>query len=639
MKQIGAFLCGALAAATTLTAGEAKVTADAGKPGIRVSPLLYGVFFEAINRADDGGIYAEKIQNRSFEDKDLALAWTLDMDRNSDGSMTLDTSKPLNAANPTSLRLEVKRGSAAAVNHGFRAFSARPETRNQLAVEKGKAYDLSFYARGAMPLTVRLEKADGTAVASARVQSEGTDWKRFRISLTPSESVPDAQLALHAEAAGTVWLDMVSLFPAGELFRADLLAKLREMGPAFVRFPGGCYVEGKTLTDAFRWKQTLGDIAERPGHWNLWGYRSTDGLGYHEYLLLCEALKAEPLFVANCGMSHEEQKHTKFPPAGVLDEYVQDALDAIEYANGDAATTRWGSARAKAGHPAPFNLKLMEIGNENGGPVYHAAYAKMYDAIKAKYPQMQLIANKWGGIPTNRPVELVDEHYYRAPFDFLQQANQYDTYERGKSRVYVGEYAVTKQCGRGSMRAALGEAVFMTGLERNSDVVAMASYAPLFEFIGWKRWNPNAILFDASRSYGTPSWLNQVLFARNRADRILPSTVEAPAAPDFFQPRKVTNAPALFTVAGLDDKDGSIILKLVNLAGEPMKVALTLNGLRSLKPTARLTTLAAGNLDDENDFDLPTRVAPETREIPASAPSMTVELPKFSVNVLRLARE
>jgi len=276
---------------------------------------------------------------------------------------------------------------------------------------------------------------------------------------------------------------------------------------------------------AMRWKTTIGDPALRRTQHNIWQYMSTNGLGYHEYLQLCEDLGAEPLFVINCGMSHRENV-----PMDRMGEFVQDALDAIEYANGPADSP-WGARRAKAGHPAPFNLKYLEIGNENGGPAYHERYALFYDAIKAKYPDVHLIANVWGGYPRNRPIDIIDEHYYASAKFFIDNATRYDRYDRSGPRVYVGEYAVTQGCGNGNLRAALGEAAFMTGMERNSDIVTLSSYAPLFANVNYKKWNPDLINFNNSDAYGTPSYYVQEMFSKNRGDVILPVDLKVADAP------------------------------------------------------------------------------------------------------------
>ncbi|MGD0094339.1 MAG: alpha-L-arabinofuranosidase C-terminal domain-containing protein, partial [Planctomycetota bacterium] len=304
--------------------------------------------------------------------------------------------------------------------------------------------------------------------------------------------------------------------------RPDLAEMLAGLKPSFVRFPGGCWVEGDTMKFASRWKRTIGDIADRWVQWNLWNYFATNGLGFHEYLVLCEDLGAEPLFVINCGMSHQEQRAQPTDVSGMA-EFVQDALDAIEYANGPENST-WGSLRAKAGHPKPFNMKFMEIGNENGGKAYDARYILFYKAIKEKYPDMHLVANV---IPDKHPCEILDEHYYSTPEFFMNNARKYDKYKRDGYKVYVGEYAVTANCGKGNLRGALGEAAFMTGMERNSDVVIMASYAPLFVNVQQRTWSPDMIPFDSSRVCGIPSYYVQKMFSENRGDVVLPVTLEA----------------------------------------------------------------------------------------------------------------
>lgn len=562
-----AWLCGMVLGLVVSTAAwgqQAKLSVKVDAPSIRVSPTLYGIFFEEINRAGEGGLYGEMVLNRSFEDMSVPAGWTMVVGAGAQGTMTLDQSRSLNANNPTCLKLAVASvpagGRVGIANEGYKGRGGRPRGSSPeaaqaflagferaakamtsgLAVQQGKEYRLSLYVRCEAnfsgPLTASLEKQDGTVLARQDIRGIGTEWTKFDCVLTASASDVNARLVVAAAQPGTVYLDMISLFPK-ETFknrpnglRRDLAQVIADMRPAFVRFPGGCYVEGDTLANAFRWKKTIGDIAERPGHWNLWGYYSSDGLGYHEYLQFSEDVGAEPLFVINCGMSHVEQRaddrgqKVEVPD---LKDYVQDALDAIEYANGPA-DSKWGALRAKAGHPEPFNLKFIQIGNENGGPLYNQRYALFHDAIKAKYPQMKIIANVWRGIPDSRKLEIVDEHYYNNPDFFMARANMYDRYDRSRYQVYVGEYAVTQGCGQGNLIAALGEAAYMTGLERNSDVVVMASYAPLLVHPAWKAWNPDAIVFDAARLYGTPSYHVQAMFANHRADTILPLTLDAP---------------------------------------------------------------------------------------------------------------
>ena len=514
--------------------GAASIVVQVDKPGIKISPVLYGIFFEEINHAGDGGLYAEMVQNRSFENSDKPDCWTLVTDGAGKGEIAIDTENPMSEKNRRSLRLKMTsdgEGKVGVVNDGYWGIS----------VAKGMDYDLSLALRGgdgfAGPVGAALVSADlKTVYAAGRIDAIDSQWKTYKLTLTPNATDPKARLAIGSWQSGTLWIDMVSLFPRKTFkgrpngMRLDLATMLENMRPSFVRFPGGCWVEGDTLETAMRWKRTIGDLAERRNQWNLWQYYSTNGLGFHEYLQLCEDLGAEPLFVVNCGMSHQEQRATPTSTKGV-EEYVQDALDAIEYATG-SAKSKWGALRAKAGHPAPFSLKYMEIGNENGGPAYNDRYAMFYDAIKAEYPEMNLIADQWQGLPNSRPVEIVDEHYYNSPDFFLNNANRYDTYDRNGYKVYVGEYAVTTNNGNGSLRGAVGEAAFMTGLERNSDVVIMASYAPLFVNVNDRHWNPDLIQFDGSRACGTPSYYVQQMFSQNRADAILPVKLECSSIPE-----------------------------------------------------------------------------------------------------------
>jgi alpha-L-arabinofuranosidase len=505
-------------------AQKATIKVQADQPGAKVPKTLYGIFFEEINHAGDGGLYAELVRNRSFEDADKLDPWTLVTPGTRTGQIALDKEKPMSEKNPTSLRLRIGaagEGRVGAANPGFWG----------IAVKKGSQYRLSFHARAADgfagPLVVTLESADGgKKYAEAKIAGIGPDWTPAATTLTASDTDPSARLVIAADKPGTVWLDVVSLFPKDTWegrengLRADLAGMLAAMRPAFVRFPGGCWVEGDTLQFATRWKKTIGDAADRWNQWNRWGYWSTNGLGFHEYLQMCEDLGAEPLFVINCGMSHKENV-----PMDKMPEWVQDALDAIEYCNGPA-DSKWGGLRAKAGHPAPFNLKYMEIGNENHGPAYEERYALFHDAIKAKYPEMRLVAD---GRIASRPMDIVDEHFYNSPEFFMSQARRYDRYDRAGPKIYVGEFAVTRGASKGSLRGAIGEAAFMTGFERNADVVIMSSYAPLFVNVNDRKWNPDLIQFDSSRVAGIPSYHVQKLFATNRPDVVLPVEVQAAA--------------------------------------------------------------------------------------------------------------
>ena len=523
---------GAMLLAASLHAAPASIRIAADKPSHKVAPTLWGLFFEDINLSADGGLYAELVRNRSFEDSDELQHWKISTtgDAEATARVTCEApyaENPLNTRNKRSLRIDVAKASPAAgagvSNSGYWG----------IPVTQGAEYHLSFAARrgeGAdIPLTASLESKDGKVYATASLTVGTATWSTFKTTLKADANDTDARLVLRATAPGTLCLDMVSLFPAATWkgrpngLRQDLAKMMEDLAPAFVRFPGGCWVEGDTMKESYRWKETIGPLQERRTQWNIWGYWATHGLGYHEYLQLCEDLKAEPLFCVNVGMSHKENV-----PMDRMGEYVQDALDAIEYANGPADSP-WGSLRARNGHPEPFHLKYIEVGNENGGPAYLERWPLFHKAIKAKYPDIQLIANEWaGGHPTDPKPDLIDEHYYNTPEFFMNKADLYDAYDRSGPKIFVGEYAVTRETGKGSLRGAIGEAAFMTGLEKNSDVVSMAAYAPLFVHVNHRHWNPDLINFDNSRAYGLPSYYVQQLFAVHRGDVVLPTTVEAP---------------------------------------------------------------------------------------------------------------
>jgi len=512
------------------------ITVQTGARGVPASPNLFGVFFEEINHAGDGGLYAELVRNRTFKERDahgLPIAWSVVSGRGSAGAtIALDSRRPLNAANTEALRVDVSaalpEGRVGVANTGYWG----------IPVRRGAAYRLALHMRGSgLPLTATLEGAKGQIYARANLGSATDGWTQKTVRLVAAADNPAARLVIATTRPGRYWLNVVSLFPEKTFrdrpngLRPDLAEKVAALRPAFLRFPGGCYVEGgDLLANRFRWKTTVTDIATRPGHNNdIWHYWSTDGLGYHEYLQMCEDMHTAPMFVVNCGMSHKE-----LVPMDQLEPYVQDALDAIEYANGPVAS-KWGALRTKNGHPAPFGLKYVEIGNENGlwqgfggtRADYTPRYHRFYDAIKARYPGIVTIANT----RVDAPMEMVDDHNYNSPGWFWENTHFYDKADRKGPKIYLGEYATTTDAGKGNLRAALADAAWMTGLERNSDIVTMASYAPLFVNIHDRAWNPDAIGFDASHSFGTPSYYVQQLFAENRVTKVLPITFPNPARP------------------------------------------------------------------------------------------------------------
>ncbi|MDD4970577.1 MAG: alpha-L-arabinofuranosidase C-terminal domain-containing protein [Paludibacter sp.] len=498
---------------------QPKLTLDLNHKGMAISPTHYGIFFEDINHAADGGLYAELIRNRSFEDAATLDYWTTFNQTGAAVSASIETVSLLNTAQTQALKLTVTSASATArtgiYNPGFWGIN----------VVNGRQYKLTFFAKCDAGftgnVTASLESSSSIKYAQATVTGLTNGWQKYTCILTASGNDASARFVLSTTSTGTIWFDVVSLFPPTfnnreNGLRPDLAQLLADMKPKFMRFPGGCFIEGDVLANRFQWKKTIGKIEERPGHYNLWAYRTSDGMGYHEFLQLCEDINTAPLYVVNVGLAHNDNQ-----PYTALTDYIQDALDAIEYANG-ATTTTYGALRAANGHPLPFNLKFIEIGNENySGDNYGNRYLQFYNAIKSKYPDIKCIGNvaAWGtDSPTwtfSSPVDLVDEHYYRSPQWFINQYNKYDTYSRNGPKVYAGEYAVTSGCGNGNMIAALGEAVYMAGMEKNSDIVPMNSYAPIFVNLNDRKWNPDMIQYNASTVFCTPSYYVQKLFATN----------------------------------------------------------------------------------------------------------------------------
>jgi len=504
---------------------EAKIKVDLSNPGHAISPTLFGIFFEDINLSADGGIYPELVRNRSFEDAETAQYWkftSADGKRNASVStanvQSMPPLPPLNAFNRKALLVE-SNGAFKLENEGFFGmnFVKGDNYSFKMAVRVTNDYNSS--------LKIRLVSSDGKELANSEIKGFDNTWKYYSLKLTPSASDPKAHLEISGNDSGKLYIDMVSLMPdktwKNHGMRTDLAEAIDALHPKFFRFPGGCWVEGDDFAHMNHWKNTIGNIDTRTSLWNIWAYNATNGLGYHEYLQLSEDLGAEPLFCINAGVSHKE-----VVPIDQLGQWVQDALDAIEYANGPI-TSVWGSIRAKNGHPQPFNLKYLEIGNENYGVDYYNNYEWIAKAVLAKYPNMKLIANDWsGGHPTVPSPEIIDEHYYYDPDWFILNANKYDSYDRKGPKIFIGEYAVTSGSGNGNLRGAIGEAAWMTGMERNSDIVSMGAYAPLFCNTNHKRWPINLINYDSYRWYGLPSYYVQEMFANNQGTVVLPVKVE-----------------------------------------------------------------------------------------------------------------
>ncbi|MCW8849693.1 MAG: hypothetical protein OQJ81_06905, partial [Melioribacteraceae bacterium] len=511
----------------------AKILVEVNKPAHSISPTLWGIFFEDINLSADGGIYPELVRNRSFEDADTIENWLFSSeDGKSKASLSIADVQaqppipPLNPFNRKSIKIEVD-GSFKLENGGYWGMN----------LIEGESYTFKLSARTPngynSPLEIKIIEKENEVLASGIISDFNQEWQNISVNLKSSGSNPKAFLEISGKGKGTLYLDMISLMPDNTYknhgLRADLAEALDSLNPTFFRFPGGCWVEGDDFEHMNHWKHTIGSVETRTPLWNIWDYNATNGLGYHEYLQFAEDLGAEPLYCINAGISHKE-----VIPMDQMGQWIQDALDAIEYANGPV-TSVWGGLRAKNGHPEPFYMKYLEIGNENGGDNYNERWKIIADAVHAKYPDMILIANDWfQGHPSDPKPEIIDEHYYNNPDWFILNSHKYDNYDRKGPKIFVGEYAVTSQSGNGNLRGAIGEAAWMIGMERNSDIVTMAAYAPLFCNSNHKRWPINLINFDSHRWYGLPSYYVQKMFADNSGSKLLPvkvenvATIEAP---------------------------------------------------------------------------------------------------------------
>jgi alpha-L-arabinofuranosidase len=501
-----------------------KITVDVNKPVHKIPSSLFGIFFEDINHSTDGGIYPELVRNRSFEDADTLQNWKFTNQHGTSIASIKDANiysdkpePPLNVYNRKMLFIKAD-GAFKLENDGYWGMN----------IDQGSVYTFqvaAFCSNGFnSSLKISIVSSKGIELASGAINGIESKWKYYTANLSATGSDPSAHLEITSDGKGSLYMDMVSLMPLqtwkNHHLRIDLAEAVNALHPKFLRFPGGCWVEGDDFKHMFHWKNTIGNIDARTALWNIWGYNATQGMGYHEYLQMAEDMGAEPLFCISAGISHKE-----IVPMDQMGQWVQDALDAIEYANGTENSV-WGSIRAKNGHPKPFNLKYMEIGNENGGDAYNERWALIAKAIQSKYPDIKLIANDWGGYPQD-PIPLIkDEHYYNVPDWFIWNANKFDNYDRKGPKIFVGEYAVTGETGNGNLRGAIGEAAWMTGLERNSDVVEMAAYAPLLCNANHKAWPINLINFDSKRWYGLPSYYVQQLFAENMGTVSLPVNVE-----------------------------------------------------------------------------------------------------------------
>ena len=626
------------------------IAVDAAHPGAAISPAMFGIFFEDINFGADGGLYPERIKNRSFEFDQPLKGWRaiLPITAKSElgpnkGELDLRTESPLNASNPHYLRVHAFEPGFGLSNSGFRG----------IGVESGAEYRFAAYVRTGGPKNIRATITDenNREIGTGTLTGFDGEWKKYETVIHPSATTQHAQFNLFLDEPGYVDVDMVSLFPVDTWgrrpngLRKDLVQLLADMHPGFIRFPGGCIVEGRRLATRYQWKKTVGGIEKRETIVNRWydefdhrpapDYFQSFGLGFYEYFQLAEDIGAAPLPILNCGMACQFNTG-ELAQMNDTKEYIQDALDLIEFANGPA-TSPWGKLRAQMGHPKPFHLTMMGVGNEQWGQPYIDRYKLFASTLKSKYPDIQLVVAA-GPAPTGDQFEflwsnwrtlkadIVDEHYYMNPEWFLKNTGRYDHYNRSGPKVFAGEYAaqtsgVARPDNHNNWKAAISEAAFMTGLERNGDVVRMASYAPLFAHIDAWQWTPDAIWFDNLRSYGTPNYYVQSAFANNVGTRIIAVT---PQAQD-----------GLYTSSSLDERSHELIVKAINVTASPKTVEIQLSGI-STSGTAKVAILENADLSAENSFDQPTKVAPQSSTTEVKGGRIPTELRPYSVNIFRI---
>jgi alpha-N-arabinofuranosidase len=635
------------------TAGDIVVKTDA--PVADIQPTMWGVFFEDINFGADGGIYAEMVKNRSFEFAKPLAGWQVTGKKMYMGDLLINNRKQINAANPRFLRVNVnnaQKGEAGITNEGFRG----------MGVKNGMEYEFSMmYSQVPNGMIIHLELRDERnkviGTGSMKPSVSGAGWHKESVKFTATATAPKAKLTIWFEGNGQIDLDMISLFPKDtwkgrpQGMRADMIQMLADMKPGFIRFPGGCIVEGIDLENRYQWKKTIGPIEDRQLIMNRWNtefphqsapdYFQTFGLGFFEYFQLSEDIGAEPLPILNCGMACQFNT-AEVVPLDQLDPYIQDAIDLIEFANGDVSTP-WGKKRAEMGHPKPFNLKFMGVGNENWGPQYIERAKIFQAALKAKHPEIKLIFSS-GTDPDSEgfryldkslrtmKADVIDEHYYRSPEWFLTNASRYDNYDRNGSKVFAGEYAAhipgnATGSNKNVWGAALAEAAFMTGLERNAAVVNMASYAPLFANTDAWQWAPDLIWVDNLKVYGTPNYFVQKLFSTNKGTQVLSCLTDN---------KVIAGVDSIYASAVRDSKTKNIIVKIVNTSGTAKTKQLSLEGMQKLGKLVKMTTIE-GKPVEKNSFATPSVIAPKEGSTKLNGKKLKVDLAAHSFTLLSIS--
>jgi alpha-L-arabinofuranosidase len=625
---LASFVVASVAALPLCAQSPGALTVEVNRPKAAVSPMLYGLMTEEINYSYDGGLYAELIRNRTFRaDWTGILNWFLVEKGSAAAKVTVDKEQGPSAALPYSAKLEVTKagpsGAAGLLNEGYWGFAVRPNTR----------YTGTLFAKSdsssPLPLKIALvSNQSGQVLATTSTSIAGESWKEYPFEMHSGNTAPGAEnhFELTIDRPATLWLQLVSLFPPtyhgrrnGN--RVDIMEKLAAMRPAFLRFPGGNYLEGERIEDHFDWRKMIGPLVDRPTHPSTWGYHSTDGMGLLEFLEWCEDLHMQPVLAVFAGYSLGGQV---VRPGPDLDPYVQEALDEIEYVTG-GTETKWGAQRARDGHPAPFALRHVEVGNEDSfdkAKTYDGRFAQFYKAIKAKHPEIQVIAT----VPVQGVTpDIVDDHYYKREQGMFEEARHYDQTDRGGPKIFVGEWATREGTPTPNFGAALGDAAFLTGLERNSDVVVMASYAPLFVNVnpGGMQWSSDLIGYDTLNSYGSPSYYAQVMFSSCLGDHTLNSSVSG-AGDRFFY--SATGSP----------NQNKVCLKLVNASSAEQPLTITLHGLGTATRTAHIETLKANTTWATNTIEHPDRIVPVRSALTIQGERIEHVMPGYSIQVVEL---
>ncbi len=619
------FVCILLSGTTIYGQSKATLTLDLQHPKGKVSPTLYGLMTEEINYSYEGGLYAQLIRTPEFVNGwDQPAHWFLMPRGKAQLSFHLDKSVYRLADRKISLRVDIKQADATNIaalgNEGYWGIPARRSTTYR-AVIYAKGQDV-----GAMTASI-VSDDTGQTFASASSGPVADDWREYDLQLTTGSGVPVSssnRFVLSFQSPGTVWLDYVSLKPPAYHNRAngtriDLMEKLAAMKPAFLRFPGGNYVEGNRVAERFDWKKTVGSPADRPGHLSPWGYPSSDGFGLLEFLEWCEDLHMQPVLAVYAGYSLRGEH---IEPGPALQPYVDDALDEIEYVIGDAST-KWGHQRARGDHTEPFPLRYVEIGNEDffdKSGSYDGRFAQFFKAIKAKYPSLELIATT--KVKGTTP-DLLDEHYYRHAEEMFANAGQYDRADRNGPKIFVGEWATREGTPTPDMNAALGDAAWMTGLERNSDLIVMSCYAPLFVNVnpGGMQWATDLIGYDVLRSYGSPSYYAQVLFSNHIGDEILNGTLESDDSRVFYS-------------ATRDSKSGTLYLKIVNASTTPLDLRIKAEGDAVISNSGTVWTLKGASPAQTNSIDKPEAITPSENQIDNLGSDQFQRFAPLSINII-----